>query len=84
MWHLTRRAFKSAYRNTFAIGLRTVMNVFFALLFSAIWHEVRHDQKGIQSLIGLCFMVATNISFGAFPSLGAAKGLLVARFAVRL
>lgn len=64
LWHLTGRAFKSAYRNAFAIGLRTVMNLFFALLFSAIWHDVRRDQPGIQSLVGLLFMAATNTSFG--------------------
>lgn len=64
LWHLTGRAIKSAYRNAFAIGLRTVMNLFFALLFSAIWHDVRRDQPGIQSLIGLLFMAAANTSFG--------------------
>jgi hypothetical protein len=65
LYHLTGRASKSAYRNAFAIGLRTVMNVFFALLFSAIWHDVKHDQQGIQSFVGLIFMVACNTSFGA-------------------
>lgn len=41
------------------------MNVCFALLFAAIWHDVRQDQQGIQSFVGLIFMVAANTSFGA-------------------
>lgn len=67
LWYLTARATKSAYRNAFAVGLRTLMNVLFALLFSAIWHDVKHDQQGVQSFVGLLFMVAANITFGAWP-----------------
>jgi hypothetical protein len=32
----------------------------FALLFSAIWWDVKRDQTGIQSLVGLIFMAVVR------------------------
>jgi ABC-type multidrug transport system permease subunit len=61
--YLTWRATNSAYRNVFSITLRIFLNVVFALIFSAIWSDVKHDQTGIQSLVGLIFMVSTNVAF---------------------
>lgn len=37
----------------------------FALLFSAIWWNVKHNQQGIQSIVGLLFIVAGNTAFCA-------------------
>lgn len=36
---------------------------FFALILSAVWWNVKHDQSGIQSIAGLLFMSATNTAF---------------------
>lgn len=63
LYYLTWRAGKSAYRNNFAIGLRILLNVMFALIFSGIWHDVQNTQTGIQSLVGIIFMCATNVAF---------------------
>jgi ATP-binding cassette subfamily G (WHITE) protein 2 len=63
LYYLTWRAGKTAYRNNFAIGLRILLNVIFALIFSGLWHDVRNNQTGIQSLVGIIFMCATNVAF---------------------
>lgn len=63
LYYLTWRAGKSAYRNKFAIGLRILLNVVFALILSGIWHDVRNTQTGIQSLVGIIFMCSTNVAF---------------------
>ena len=63
LYYLTWRAGKSAYRNQFAIALRILLNVVFALIFSGIWHDVQNTQTGIQSLVGILFMCSTNVAF---------------------
>ena len=63
LYYLTWRAFQSAYRNVFAITLRVVLQIFFALIFSGIWHDVKNDQTGIQSFVGIIFIVSTNVAF---------------------
>lgn len=63
LYYLTWRASKSAYRNTFAMILRIMLNVMFALIFSGIWHDVSNTQTGIQSFVGIIFMVSVNVAF---------------------
>ena len=43
---------------------------FFALILSAVWWNVKHDQSGIQSIIGLLLMSATTTAFRKCSSAG--------------
>jgi len=37
-------------------------------MFAGIWSNVRHDQKGIQSLVGLIYMAVVNVAFSKYSN----------------
>lgn len=72
---LMGRGSRNQRRNVIGVGVTVVIELVYALIVSALFRNVGHDQKGVQDRIGCLFFVVLNVAYtAALPAINVFAG----------
>ena len=72
---LVRRGLINQRRDFIGVGVTVAIEMIYALIVSALFRGVGHDQKGVQDRIGCLFFVVLNVAYtAALPAINVFAG----------
>jgi len=72
---LIQRGVRNQRRDFIGVGVTTAIELMYALIVSALFRGVGHDQKGVQDRIGCLFFVVLNVAYtAALPAINVFAG----------
>ena len=72
---LIQRGARNQRRDFIGVGVTTAIELIYALIVSALFRGVGHDQKGVQDRIGCLFFVVLNVAYtSALPAINVFAG----------